>query len=117
MVSLPDGSHAGTATQMNATAVKKEKGDNFELRSTQGLDDPVRDTVFNLSRIRKSIDPRTKGFLDAYTKIAYFFKERREKKYLSDSERGKLDSRVNTLNAERTKLQNNREIQEELIAE
>jgi len=90
---------------------------NGQLRSTQGLDDPVRDTVFNLSRIRETIDPRTKGLLDAYTKIAYFFKERREKKYLRDSERAKLDSLINTLNAERTKLKNNREIQEELISE
>lgn len=90
---------------------------NGELRSTQGFDDPLRDLVFNMSRIRTSIDPRTKGLLDAYTKLAYFFKERREKKYLSDGEITKLRILINSLNAQRAKLQNNREIQEELIAE
>lgn len=90
---------------------------NGEIKSTQGFDDPLRDTVFNLSRIRSSIDPRTTGLLDAYTKVAYFFKDRREKKYLSDGETQKLRDLLKTLDAERTKLQNNREIQEELMAE
>jgi len=90
---------------------------NGEIRSTQGFDDPLRDTVFNLSRIRSSIDLRTTGLLDAYTKIADFFKKRREKKYFSDGEIQQLNQLLTALDTARTKLQNNREIQEELMAE
>ena len=90
---------------------------NGKIRSTQGFEDPLRDTVFNLSKIRSSIDPRTTGLLDAYNKIAYFFKERREKKHLSDGEVQKLTQLLTALDTARTKLRNNREIQEELIAE
>lgn len=95
-----------------AILLKTEK-----IRSTQSFDDPLRDTVFNLSRIRASIDPRTTSLLDAYSDIAGFFKDRREKKHLADSEIQKLNQLLSQLDAERTKLQNNREIQEELMAE
>lgn len=87
------------------------------FRSPAGFDDPLRETTSKLSRIRSSIDPRTKGLLDGYTKIAFFFKERRDKKYLNDGESNKLRQLISALDAERTKLKNNREIQEELMSD
>jgi len=87
------------------------------IKSGQGLDDPLRDTVFNLGRIEKRVDQRTKGLLRAYMKVAYFFKERREKKYLSDGELGQLKDLLQELDSQRTKLRNNKEIQEELLDE
>lgn len=85
------------------------------LQSGEGLGDPLRDTVFHLTRIEKNIDPRTKGLLRAYIKVAYFFKERRQKKFLSDGERGQLQALILNLNNQRDKLKNDKEIQEELL--
>ena len=85
------------------------------LQSGEGLGDPLRDTVFNLTRIEKNIDPRTKGLLRAYIKVAYFFKERRQKKFLSDGERGQLQALIRDLNNQRDKLKNDKKIQEELL--
>ena len=90
---------------------------NGNITSTRGLDDPLRDTVFILGRLQKNIDPRTKPLLRSYTKIAHFFKTRREKKYLSNGESGMLKGLLSDLETQRTKIRNNREIQEELLDE
>ncbi|MDB4265225.1 hypothetical protein N9891_00590 [bacterium] len=91
--------------------------DSGNIRKNHGLGDELRDTVFNLNRIERNIDDRTKGVLRAYIKVALFFKERREKKYLTNSEEGLLNGLLRNLDSERTKLRNNREIQEELLDE
>ncbi|YCM42912.1 S16 family serine protease [Verrucomicrobiaceae bacterium 227] len=104
------------AIENGAQKFSKLLGDG-NLRSSEGLGDPLRDTVFNLTRIEKNVDPRTKGLLRAYIKVAYFFKDRRQKKYLSDGERGQLEALLANLNTQRDKLRNNKEVQEEFLDE
>ncbi len=85
------------------------------IRSTQGFDDPLRDTISNLNRIEKNIDQRTKGLLRAYIKLAYFFKERRERKTLSNNEHQILKGFLGDLETQRDQLRNDKTIQEELL--
>lgn len=109
---------AGSLTNIDLAAEKLSALiSNGHYRDTSGLDDPLRNTVFELSRIRSSLDPRTTGLLDAYSKIAQFVKERRGRKYLSPNEIKVIDGLISKLEAERAKIQNNQEIQEELIGQ
>lgn len=85
------------------------------IQSTQGFDDPLRDTISNLNRIERNIDERTKALLRSYTKLAYFFKERRDRKRLSNNEIQMMNNLIATLETERDQLRNDKTIQEELL--
>lgn len=85
--------------------------------SSSGLDDPLRESASALQRIQKNVDPRTKPLLNAYIKLADFFKERRDRKRISDNERATLNAIITKLRSESAKIQNNKEIQEEMLKE
>jgi hypothetical protein len=88
-----------------------------DYRASSGFDDPLRDTVFELNRLRTSLDPRTTELLDGYRKIAEFIKKNRGRSKLNGGESAQFRQLVMDLSEARTKLRNNREIQEELMKE
>lgn len=88
-----------------------------DLGASRGFDDPLRDTVFELNRLRATIDPRTTGLLDGYRKIAEFFKAHRSKNSLDGGEQGELRNLIKALNEARAELRNSREVREELMNE
>jgi hypothetical protein len=88
-----------------------------DLGASRGFDDPLRDTVFELNRLRATIDPRTTGLLDGYRKIAEFFKAHRSKNTLDGGEQTELRNLIKALNEARAELRNSREVREELMNE
>ena len=88
-----------------------------DLSSSKGFDDPLRDSIFEINRLRGAIDPRTTELLDGYRKIAEFIKRNREKTNLDGGKRAELQVLVRALDEARTKLRNSPEVREELMNE
>jgi hypothetical protein len=83
--------------------------------TNRGMDDPLWNNVSRLNTLRDAVDPRTRDYLDAFLTTATFFKENRERKYMSVTMQKELQSALEKIKNEEKKLRNSREIQEEMM--
>lgn len=69
----------------------------------------------DFKELRQKIDTRTKPLLQGYMDISEFFRANRTKQQFTNDLRIKLDSLIESLNAEYTKIANDEAMQEELM--
>lgn len=80
-----------------------------------GLDDPMWRSVSRLSQLRNDVDVRTKDYLDSFLATAQWIRNNRGKNQYTDQLRREFQTVLRKIDSERSKLDSNREIQEELM--
>lgn len=84
--------------------------------SAGGLgDDTLTDLVYEISRLRPTLDKRTIKYADSYLDVARFIKRHRERNRLNAQLMRELQQLANATDIERTRLLNNEEVREELM--
>ena len=113
LLSLP-GSLAAIEEAAGSFGTMLQDG-SYEVKG--GHDDVLTGLVNEIARMRPTLDRRTRPYCDAYEEFAAFVKDMRDRKYLKPSEYAQMKSMINTINSERNKLMNDKEVREELMLE
>ena len=87
---------------------------NKSYKTRGGNDDVLTRLIFDLQRIRPQLDKRTCGYADAYSKLARFIQEVRDRKVWTNQLDREFEAALAAVDGERDKLVNEPEIQEEL---
>jgi len=89
---------------------------NGTFNSVSGLQEDELSTLLSeMARLRPSLDNRSTKYADSITNISQFLKRNRDRKQISDQLSREFRQLVQTLNTERQRLLNDKDIREELM--
>ena len=82
-----------------------------------GMDDPLWSSLSTMEGLRNKIDRRTRPYLESYLSTAAFLKEHRQRSVFTAQLQREFREVISNIKSQRTKLRNDKELQEEMMDE
>ena len=82
-----------------------------------GMDDPLWDSLSLMEKLRNKVDKRTRPYLESYLSTAAFLKQHRGRTVFTLQLQREFQEVIAKITSERTKLLNDKDLQEELMDE